>query len=363
MAARGERHGPLMRSLGGRTLLFSEERQALFELDPEAASIWAALDGGASEQAILSTHDGPRAGELLEQLAALCGQADGRPAAAARRTMVAPCSVPGLSPLTLDLGGARLLLLLDEAVRREVTDALGHLAAPAGPVHGVMTARVDGGAVVLAASGRDPTRCGRGDYLPLLKGELLDAALAFADYELALHTAALVKGGRLMLLCGAPGAGKTVLAMALVASGWTLAADDVVLVDGGGARGLAFPFAAKAPAWPLVARFWPEAGGAAHVRPDGQVVRYFPPAAIETGRLPLGAVVLLDRQDGARARWSGIDPTEALAALIGEATARDERLSRAGFEALVGALGEARCGRLAYDGPQEAALLLGGLMP
>ena len=66
-------------------------------------------------------------------------------------------------------------------------------------------------------------------------------------------------------------------------------------------------------------------------------------------------MVLLDRQDQARAHIEEVDPVCALRALVADGATRDQRLSATAFTALVDGLREARCCRLTYSDLIEAA--------
>jgi hypothetical protein len=200
------------------------------------------------------------------------------------------------------------------------------------------------------------------DEVPtVVKGQILAQILDRADYALALHGAALVRDGRVLLLCGRPGAGKTTLTLALVNAGFGLAGDDVMLLAADG-RGIGLPFApaVKSGAWPLLADRVPGLATAPTFRrPDRRRVRYPAPEAVVDGRpRPLGWVVLLDRAAEGRPALDPVDAAGALRGLLDGAFAPDRQLCPAGFDALARVVDTAETWRLSYAALDEAVALL-----
>ncbi|HSF96521.1 MAG TPA: serine kinase [Thermohalobaculum sp.] len=100
-----------------------------------------------------------------------------------------------------------------------------------------------------------------------------------------LHASAVAVGGRGLLITGAPGAGKTTLALEMVALGAALIADDLVLVERRAETG-------------GTARLWvaapPNAGGLVEIRGFGLV------RLAATGGAPLALVADLDQAETER---------------------------------------------------------------
>jgi hypothetical protein len=80
------------------------------------------------------------------------------------------------------------------------------------------------------------------DLIPLFEMDLYDQVVARCAPGWVLHAAALDINGRALVLCGASGAGKTTLTLALTRRGFRLLSEEVVWIDKVGVvRGLARP--------------------------------------------------------------------------------------------------------------------------
>ena len=356
--------GVAFRVIAGQTILFSEADQAVLELNDTAAFIWRRLQDGAESEAIAADlagggADPETAGQFVRQ--ALCewerlqlihngghnggaGPAGsvGRPGAFRRSVEIGGMaaeirSPPG--PLTDQL--SVLLQTFPEAARRprlrlEVLERNGRFR--------------------LLRNGRPlPWRAAE-EIAPLVREALTDELLHHGAYQLALHAAVLVHDGQALLVTGEPGAGKTTLALALVHAGFGFAGDDTALLDAEG-RVAGVPFAAtlKAGGWRNAARYRSDVmGSPVAVRPDGVRLRYLPAASHAPGALPVGWVVALDRKRRGAAALTPLSPADALRELLAGAFTPDERLSKAGFDALTKLLKGARSVRLTYSSADDA---------
>lgn len=346
-------------------MLFSPVEQALYELDEFTAHVWTRLQSGASrESMLLELANGGFSRD--KALVALDAALDGLRAL--------PISVSGLaerdggtgrflSSLGIEVAGTRVDLQLPDLVRADALPFLRHLRSQTGDSAVPIEVQAIDSKLRFLQPGKESCCCEASEFLPTLKAELIDAVLAHASYEIALHAAGLVRGDNLVLLVGKPGAGKSTLALALMQGGWLLDADDVMLLGADGlARGLAFPLTAKPGSWPIIAREWPGVTMTGeHRRPDGIAVRYVIPAEFAQQRpRSVDGVVLLNRVATGKARIEEVDSTSALAALLADADSRTHRLTSAGFHALVDLLGRASCCRLTYSHAPQAAEVLSG---
>lgn len=251
-------------------------------------------------------------------------------------------------------------LYLSPALCSPFDEVFGHLHTTEQISAVMLEAILDGRFVHVWRDDSFAWSCMRDEFIPLIKAEATELALQYCVYEIALHAGAYVRSGSVTLLLGSPGAGKTTLGLALLASGFDLFADDVVLLHKNGhVSGLAFAPAVKSGAWDLVRPYWSGVVRAqTHTRPDGQKVRYAPAPSAEADLLPVSSIAILDRRDGARAGFEPIDPVDVLGMLLAEATSANERLTVAGFSALVDALENIRCVTLTYCDLTEAAQTL-----
>lgn len=135
------------------------------------------------------------------------------------------------------------------------------------------------------------------DLVPRFEMDLYEQVLARARPAWILHAAALAVNDRALVLCGASGAGKTTLTLALAARGFRLLTEELVSIDKSGVvRGLPRPLhvPAKSPQRAKVPLGWdqlpyPIRGRDGIVRENVLVVP--PSEAIEIGELPLHAIV------------------------------------------------------------------------
>ena len=356
--------------LGERNLIFSEAQQAVYELDDLAAYVWTSRDAGMTTDGIvrelIATGVDPNQAEssvaiAFERLRTL------RSAIAAPGSSSSPYApAERLTRLAILIAGVTVQLHLSQRLVADAEAVFGSLTTESRESDLLLCACADGNTVHFFSPGQPDWSCERPQFIPLLKAQIIESVLACARYEVALHAAALVRGDQAVLLVGSPGAGKTTLAIALAKAGYGALADDVVLLDEAGlVTGVSLPFAAKASSWPLLTQYWPGiADQPSHCRPDGQSLCYIPPDPVADPRpRRIRSVVILDRQNHARARIEQIEPACALFALIKEGATRDKRLGSRGFTALVEGLREARCCRLTYSDLMEGAEAVSGFHP
>ncbi len=156
----------------------------------------------------------------------------------------------------------------------------------------------------------------------LLLDQVLPLALA-AEGHLVLHASAVcrVEAG-VMALAGAAGAGKSTMAAALRREGWSVMADDGVLVQEAGGLVQAVPAYAGLRVWPDAVE---AAGLSAHavteVAEYSAKLRLSDPASGHCGPAPLRSVYVLE--DGTECRFERMTPRDAAMALVRHAYRAD----------------------------------------
>lgn len=344
--------------LGGRCLLFCERRQQLFELNPTADLIWSALLeesppraarrflaelGGDAEQA----H-----GLVRGQLDRWLGEGLWEPASSQRPEPAAEAN------LRLAVEGLRVEIQCPApSTFARLNTVFGQFPAFAGAPTLRLRITPWAGGFHLFENDRYVGAVAEKSVVPQVKALLTDRVARRRFDGFYAHGALVARGPVLAMLSGAPGAGKSTLAMALQAAGWSLLADDLIRVDGAARfRGVPFAPAIKQGAWPLLqARLPALMQQPVELRSDGQTVRYapLPPPPAVRPRAP-DLFIALSRQDGAPARALPIDPVEALSQLLGEAFSARGRISGGLMARLSERFGGAACRRLVYGALDEA---------
>ncbi len=364
-----------------QTVLFSEEAQTLVALNDGATELWRRLEAGLP----LHGSGEPGAdGAVAEVLAmwARAGLIRGSEEAATEAATEAehvPTPDRPVGPMvsrSFVIGSVAVRLTVCPALSGQVWPYLVQFPSSRRDPQVVLSVRERGespgaagvrtqsatsaarrGAFVLRRGRRLVRRCAREEVVPAIKLQLLAEVLEHGSQVLALHAAALVVDGCFLLVTGPPGAGKSTLAVALLAAGHGFAADDVVLLDADGvARGVPLRPGLKEGAWALLEKELCAAGGdTVHRRPDGRAIRYMPLGRrVTSARHPVGCIVVLSDQDGARCGLTPIGRMDALAVLLAGASAPGDRLSEDAFAALVTLVGNARCYALSRRTVTEA---------
>lgn len=145
----------------------------------------------------------------------------------------------------------------------------------------------------------------------LLGGNVL-AALVGLRGECVLHAAAVAVAGKVVLVCGPSGAGKTTLAAALCGAGALLVSDDVVRAEViGTGRVVAYPGTKDLRLRGLAGDLLDGPHG---VTVDGR--RSIRPPSATGAALPVGAVLFPSREGGEGISATWLSPREALLSLL-----------------------------------------------
>lgn len=350
--------------IGDRNILFSPSRRAMFALNDSAAEIWRALQEGVQRKTIQRRlanggFDPMEASvetalDDWERLGLIRPLAPSPPAST--RTHVSQ---------VLAIAGRRIRIVYPVGIAHPTATVFAHLQVPGEAADVLLQAVQHRKRIHLFRNGVWLLSCPSAGLATALKGELLADALERADYELALHAAALLNGERLVLLCGQPGAGKTTLTLALAHAGFGFASDDVTLLNASG-LGVGLPFAAaiKSGAWPLLAECCPDLDAVPIFRrPDNKRVRYVLPKQFSPASMSpraVGWVILLRRDRNLSPSLDPVDPVVALRGLLNGAFAPCQELGSTAFDALAHIIGSAQAYCLTYSRLADAVELIRG---
>jgi len=352
--------------LGGRRLLYSEDHQQVLELNETAERIWLALAASGSVSA---------AAQALAALGLPLKQATQFVADAALQWTAAGLVAPtALEALLASGRPADRTLAIDELILdlhllgvdgRDLDPVFGHFHAPAARAGARARLAIveHAGQLLFYLERRLVLACGPEGLAANVKAVLTDLYVDAVENGFLTHGALLSKNDRSLLLSAEPGAGKTTLALALAAAGWSYGGDDIVRIDPDGlARGVPFAAAVKSGGAPLLSAAWPVLDRLPEwVRTDGQRARYLLPPARSLTPRPLGLVVTLARRAGAPAAVQPISPVEALDAIIHSACARRWRMTGEALANLAGTLERAVCVRLEYSDLEPAVRAIEGI--
>ncbi|HYL34150.1 MAG TPA: HprK-related kinase A, partial [Stellaceae bacterium] len=210
--------------------------------------------------------------------------------------------------------------------------------------------------------GQDPFKPLPADQaLPLVEWGLNYAVAGLAHQFLIVHAGAIEKNGRVVILPGAPGSGKSTLTAGLAHRGWRLLSDELALIrcDDGHVVPLARPVNLKNASIGLLKAFAPQAvfsdavadtvkGTVALMRaPDESLAR-----VDETA--PVGWVVFPRWRAGDVARFTPFSKAAGLIE-IGHHAMNYSLHGAQGFSLLTEILGKSGCYRFAYGDLNEAA--------
>lgn len=348
----------------GQNVLFSASQHAIFALNDTAADIWRLLEEGMPAEAVARgiARDRISTRDAHGQVKAALGDWQ---RLGLIRPHISPHDVAAQGHVSqmLSVAGRRMRILYPKAHALPTMTIFRHLEVGEDDPDVVFQLAAHAGRLHLFRNGEWIVASAPNEMATILKGEMLSDVLRAATYELALHAAALLKNGRLVLLCGEPGAGKTTLTLALVHAGFGFASDDVALLNADGrCVGLPFAPAVKSGAWPLLADYFPDLDTTPTFRrPDNRRVRYLAPnasAAVTTESWPVGSVILLQRDRAAYPGLDPIDPVDVLRGLVGGAFAPSGELGDTGFDVLARVIASVRAYRLSYSGLDDAVGLV-----
>lgn len=343
--------------LGGRSMLFSEAAQKIFELDRVGAFIWCKLSHGASLEDIyqgLGTLgiDEHTARQFTRQAVNLWID---------RALLEVDWRMPTDCAFSAVLGRHRI------GLRAANRDLLGRLLSlfcvsdqnAGGDDDIAIEAMMLDEQVFFRGEDSSIYRCEVEALAPTIKAHITERLIRSNRWVFSLHAASLVHDGMGLLLCGQPGAGKSTLTTLLVDAGFRYAGDDVALVGADGTIcGVPFALTLKEGSWGLLSRLHGDRHDATHCRSDGVRVRYLPIPNAHNQCLSASWIIFLNRVASGPAGLTAIDQLDSMKRLIENAFAADGRLSQAGFFALKRIVAGARSLQLTYCEAVEARRLL-----
>ena len=293
--------GVRFRVLDDQGVLFDGRSRVVYFLNTAATLLWCRIENGdavdpgaegmagAAEAGVTA----PQAQEIMAQWLSL-GLLSGPGAAAAPQPPARPRTPrrsgravppPGPDAIRRHYGLLRtgfVLAFADAELADAVHPTLAHLAL-ADPVADPLALVLDRhrGGFRLAAGGRLLDACrSLEEVAPLVKLHLARLAVARFPHRGALHAGALAGADGSLLLPAASGSGKSLLAAALMARGWSYLSDDTALLDAQdfAVTGVSYSLTIKEGGWDVAAQYFPDVlRQAVHRRPDGHRVRYLPP--------------------------------------------------------------------------------------
>ncbi|MCK1735568.1 serine/threonine protein kinase [Bradyrhizobium sp. 138] len=345
--------------LDGRSMLFSEAGQKIFELDRVGAFIWCKLAQGASLE---DTYQG------LETLGI-----DEHTARQFTRQVVnvwidrALLEVDWRMPTDCAYAFSAILGRHRIGVRAANRDLLRQLlslfcvsdqSAGGGDDIEIEAMMLDE-QVFLRGEDSSISRCQVEALAPTIKAHITERLIRSNRWTFSLHAASLVKDGMGLLLCGQPGAGKSTLTLQLADAGLRYAGDDVALVGADGTIcGIPFALTLKEGSWDLLSRLHGDRYDATHCRSDGVRVRYVPIPDAHQECFSASWIIFLNRVASGPGELTVIDQLDSMKRLIENAFAADGRLSQAGFFALKRIVAGARSFQLTYSEAVEARRVL-----
>ena len=340
----------------GEATLFCESTQKLYALNPIAAVIWCSLEEGGSPQTARA--------RLVE--------AGVHEAAAQTHVEDAVRNWLGLGLLVADfppaqdrhtcafhVGGRSFSVETpSQTLSHQISALFGSHASSVADANAVGLKVIDiDGSFQLICDESNVAVCKADELLPAIKAWATEQIVTQARPEIMFHAACMEWRGRTLLISGAPGAGKTTLALQLGAKGFGYGGDDITLISPDGlARGIPFAPTVKSGAWDVISRIRPELLNLPiHRRADDKEVRYLESRDVAEGSKPVGWIIFIRRDSGAAIEFTPVGALEAMRRLIEGAYSRDGCLSLAGFDALRRLLAGAKAFELTYEFSTGAA--------
>ncbi|MEL6828603.1 MAG: hypothetical protein AAFO63_00560, partial [Pseudomonadota bacterium] len=238
----------------------------------------------------------------------------------------------------------------------------GHTFSEGGSFGCTLVAKDCRGGILLSTSNAPSEFYPSSELGPAFRAHMTDIVLDELT-ELAIHGAVVRRGDRRALFVGEPGAGKSVLSLALslANAGFQVEGDDVaILSDSSLVRAVPFPVTLKSGAWDLFADMLPTLEDRTeYERADGQRVRYLPTqCASESGSGRVSHIFHLTRNSNEVPKLVELDVVETMQVLIASSRSPDDRMSKRHFGAIAGLINGAKVYQMQYSGIADGIRLV-----
>lgn len=311
------RHWAPSRPFGGHRLGIYPAWNAVALLNEASAAIWDRLRAEGA----------PRSAEDRMAIAAWARDGFLAPPAPPTPTAAPDWGRPDwrLDRTILAGGTAVRIRVADDALAAALRDQTADFPAAEGAAREIAVAAERSGGLAVAVDGRVQPTARRRGLSPGSARSALVAELARVagngDWAARLHLTAVTDGREALLLAGESGRGKTTLALALLARGWRLLAEDLAPIDRD-ARIHPLPFrpSVKAGGVGPAALDWPSLRQLDAHRLDGRLHRFLrlPPAAAATAPARPTRLLAVAHDPGSTPRAHPLTAIEALALLLSE---------------------------------------------
>jgi hypothetical protein len=340
--------------LDDRPVLFSESAQKIYELNQVAAYIWCSLLDGKTAETIC----GDLESSGLERSQARTYVQESLRSWFKLGLLAADWQLRKDHSFSAEIGKLAVSIQTSSEQLKKLLTPLFNRTGPTATACADTFEVIDVDGLVYTFHNKSCVlTCALNELVPSLKAYLTEQIVLRCRPDVAFHAACLLSDGKALLISGAPGAGKTTLTLHLMASGLEYRADDIVLIaPDGNVSGVPFAPTVKSGAWEMVGAFHPElAASAAHVRADGQHVRYLEAPPLANGSSsPVGWIVFLKRVPGSAATLTPLGQLDTMQRLIDGSYSADGKLSHPAFHAIKRMLGDAALFELTYSDATEA---------
>lgn len=366
--------------LDERLVLLDERAGELSLLNPSATRIWHARQAGLEAAEIaqaLSAASGEPGEAVRAQVEEMLlawesiGRAPARGTADHRASEALSDSTRASSIRFLErryaIGRARFTVrYATPFLEQRVHPILAHLEDTATlPADHVVEVIEEDDDCVVVCDGHEVDR----DHDPDIAKALVLSQLAVrahpgGDLRAVLHSAAVTEGRHCLLLPGAPGAGKSTLAAALMFSGLTCLGDDCIVLGGQAMKAFPFPvgLSLKEPSWSSLTPFWPGLEAAPAYRHGKGNVRYVPPTptwrSVSAAGLPVSGMVFPEFQAGTATSLQALPPSQTFARLFAARSWLRPPLTRGSVEDFVSWVRSAPSSALTYSDLSEAVAVV-----